>query len=94
MRGVTATGKILRVEPVQFRRKSDGSTLRFAHAVLEAEGRQCNLTLWSAETDLVKQGTEIRIINGYTTEHNGVISLQSGKFGRIEVLEVKDEDIT
>jgi superfamily I DNA and/or RNA helicase len=92
MRGITATGKILRMEPVQFRRKSDGSTLRFAHAVLEAEGRQCDLTLWGAETDLVKQGAEIRVINGYTTAYNGVVSLQSGKFGKIEVLEIRERN--
>ncbi len=94
MRGVSTTGRVLHVEPVQFRRKSDGSTLRFAHAVLEAQGSQCNLILWEAETDIVKQGAEIRVINGYTTEYNGIISLQSGKFGKIEVLEVKKEKET
>jgi len=89
MRGITAIGKVFRVGPTEFRRKSDGSVFRFAHAILEADGRKCDLTLWGAEIDLVKPGADVRVINGYTKEYGGVVSLQSGKFGRIEVLESK-----
>jgi len=92
MRAVTATGTVVEIGPVQFRRQRNGPTYRFARAVLEADGRQCKLTLWGAETDLVKEGDAIRIINGYTREYNGVITLQSGKYGRIEVLEPRDVD--
>lgn len=92
MRGVTATGKVVLVDPVQLRRRRDGLAYRFAHAVLEADGRQCNLTLWGAETDLVKQGDNVRIINGFTKEYNGVITLQSGKYGKIEIVETKVKD--
>jgi hypothetical protein len=86
MRAVTATGKVVQIGPTQFRRQRSGPTYRFAQAVLEADGRQCKLTLWGAETDLVKKGDRIRIINGYTKEYNGVTTLQSGKYGKIEVL--------
>ncbi|MGA2790832.1 MAG: AAA domain-containing protein [Candidatus Bathyarchaeia archaeon] len=87
MRAVTATGKIVRMGPVQFRRKRDGTMLRFAEAVLQAEGNECNLILWGSETDRVKVGDDIRIVNGYTRAYNGKVSLQSGKFGKLEVLQ-------
>ncbi|HYW01880.1 MAG TPA: hypothetical protein VE862_10440, partial [Candidatus Acidoferrum sp.] len=86
MRNLTVVGKVAAMEQVQIRRRKNGPPTRFAHATLEAEGRKCNLTLWEAETDRVKVGDRIRIINGYTTEYNGRISLQSGKFGKIEVI--------
>jgi ssDNA-binding replication factor A large subunit len=92
MRAVTATGKVVQIGPTQFRRQRSGPTYRFAQAVLEADGRQCKLTLWGAETDLVKEGDRIRIINGYTREYNGVTTLQSGKYGKIEVLESRGID--
>jgi replication factor A1 len=87
MRGITATGKIARMGEVQFRRRRDGPTLKFAEAVLQADGNVCNLILWGSETDRVKVGDDIRIINGYTRAYNGKVSLQSGKYGKIEVLQ-------
>jgi hypothetical protein len=87
MRGVTATGKIVRMGPVQFRRRREGSTLKFAEAILQAEGNECNMILWGPETDRVKVGDDIRIVNGYTRAYNGKVSLQSGKYGGIEVLQ-------
>ena len=86
MRSITTTGKVIRIDPVQIRRKRDGPTVKFAEAILEAEGNQCNLTLWNAETNLVHVGDTIRITNGYTREYNGKVSLYSGKHGKIEVL--------
>jgi replication factor A1 len=87
MRGITTTGKLIHIDPVQVRRKRNGPTLKFAEAVLESEGNECNLILWDAETDLVDVGDTVRIINGYTKEFDGKVSLQSGKFGKIEVLQ-------
>ena len=87
MRGITATGKIARIGPVQFRRKRDGPTLKFAEAVLQADGNVCNLILWGSETDRVKVGDDVRVVNGYTRAYNGKVSLQSGKYGKIEVLQ-------
>lgn len=87
MRGITTTGKIARMGPVQFRRKRAGPTLKFAEAVLQADGKVCNLILWGSETDRLKVGDDIRIINGYTRAYNGKVSLQSGKYGKIELLQ-------
>jgi hypothetical protein len=87
MRGITTTGKIARIGPVQFRRKRDGPTLKFAEAVLQADGNVCNLILWGSETDRVKVGDDVRVVNGYTRAYNGKVSLQSGKYGKIEVLQ-------
>jgi hypothetical protein len=95
MRSVTVTGTIVRIGQTQFRRKANGPTYRFAHAVLSSEGYECHLTLWDHETDLVKQGSNVRIINGYTKEYNGIVTLQSGKYGKIEVLDnSEDHDTT
>ena len=93
MRGITATGKIARMGEVQFRRRRDGPTLKFAEAVLQADGNACNLILWGSETDHVKVGDDIRIINGYTRAYNGKVSLQSGKYGKIEVLQPLKERV-
>jgi replication factor A1 len=72
------------------RKKRNVPTLRFAEAVLESDGNECYVILWDAETDLVNVGDTIRIINGYTKEFNGKISLQSGKFGKIELLQANN----
>ena len=92
MRGVTVTGTIVRIGPTEFRRRTNGPTYRFARAVLSSEGHECQLTLWNHETDLVRQGSSVRIINGYTKEYNGVVTLQSGKYGKIEVLDVSEDN--
>jgi hypothetical protein len=42
------------------------------------------------ETDLVKGGDTIRLVNGYANEYNGVITLQSGKYGKIDVLGTRE----
>jgi len=92
MRNLTVVGKVATMEQVQIRRRKNGSPTRFAHATLEAEGKNCNLTLWEAEIDKVKVDDRIRIINGYTTDYNGRISLQSGKFGKIEVIDTPNKE--
>ena len=52
-------------------------------------GRIC-IPLWNEEIDKVKIGDTILITGGYTNMFQGVLQLNAGRFGKIEVL---DEDL-
>ncbi len=52
-------------------------------------GRIC-IPLWNEEIDKVKKGDTILLSNGYTNVFQGVLQLNAGRFGTIDVL---DEDL-
>ncbi len=49
-------------------------------------GRIC-IPLWNEEIDKVKIGDVIQISEGYTNVFQGILQLNAGKFGTIEVLD-------
>ncbi len=46
---------------------------------------EIKLTLWGDETTKVKEGDVIEIINGYTKEFRGEISISKGKYGEMKI---------
>ena len=59
---------------------------RVCEATVEDESGDITLVLWGDECDAVKEGDRIKIENGYIREWNGVIQLNVGKYGKMEVL--------
>jgi ssDNA-binding replication factor A large subunit len=49
-------------------------------------GRIC-IPLWNEEIDQVKVGDVIQVSGGYTNVFQGVLQLNAGRFGTIEVLD-------
>ncbi len=64
-----------------------GGQAQVADAVLKDDTGQIKLTLWDAQIKMVKQGSKIRIENGYISSFRGENSLNVGKYGKLQVLE-------
>lgn len=64
-----------------------GGQAQVADAMLKDDTGQIKLTLWDAQIKMVKQGSKVRIENGYISTFRGENSLNVGKYGKLEVLE-------
>jgi len=64
-----------------------GGQAQVADAMLKDDTGQIKLTLWDAQIKMVKQGSKVRIENGYITTFRGENSLNVGKYGKLTVLE-------
>lgn len=60
---------------------------RVATAVVKDDSGEINLTLWNEDIDKVKEGSKIKVENGYVNEFQGEPQLTAGKFGKLIVLE-------
>lgn len=56
---------------------------RVCDALIKDETGEVNLTLWGEQIDMVKEGEEVEIQGGYTTEWQGEIKLNIPKKGAI-----------
>ncbi|MDP2667711.1 MAG: DNA-binding protein [Nitrosopumilaceae archaeon] len=85
--GINIEGTVERKgEPRTVNMKS-GGTIQVCDAFLIDEtGGEIKLTLWGDEVDQVKDGSKVKIENGYTTSFKGEVSLTKGKFGKLEII--------
>lgn len=85
--GINIEGTVERKgEPRTVNMKS-GGTIQVCDAFLIDEtGGEIKLTLWGDEVEQVKDGTKVKIENGYTTSFKGEVSLTKGKFGKLEII--------
>ena len=60
--------------------------LRIADAMLTDGTGTIKLALWEDQIGAVREGCRVRVLNGYTSAFRGTLQLNSGKYGRIEVL--------
>ena len=64
---------------------------RVASAKVKDTTGEVTLTLWNEQVDQVKPGQTIKITNGYVNEYQGEPQLTTGKFGKLEIIEGKEE---
>ena len=64
-----------------------GKVGRLAVAMIQDSTGKVQLTLWDDEVDLIKTGDRINVIDGYAKDWRGELQLQSGKRGKIELIE-------
>ncbi|HXX06347.1 MAG TPA: DNA-binding protein [Candidatus Bathyarchaeia archaeon] len=64
-----------------------GGQAQVADAILKDGTGQIKLSLWDAQIKMVKQGSKIRVENGYISTFRGENALNVGKYGKLEVLE-------
>lgn len=85
--GINIEGTVERKgEPRTVSMKS-GGTIQVCDAFLIDEtGGEIKLTLWGDEVDQVKDGSKVKIENGYTTSFKGDVSLTKGKYGKLEII--------
>ena len=62
-----------------------GGTVDVCDAVISDGSDDIKLTLWGDDIKAVNVGDVVVIINGYTNEFKGDVSLTKGKFGKMEI---------
>lgn len=76
---------------------SKGETREFANergsgkvcsaAAKDEDGAEISISLWNEQIDQVKEGSMIKIENGWCSEFQGQKQVSTGKFGKMEILE-------
>lgn len=87
MRRVDAEGEIAEMADPRTVSLRTGDQARVADCMLKDESGQIKLSLWDDQIDMVKQGSKVRVTNGYTNSFRGELRLNVGKYGKLEVLE-------
>ena len=87
MRRVDAEGEIVEMSEPRSVNLRTGGEARVADVQLKDDSGQIKLSLWDDQIDMVKQGSKVRVTNGYTNSFRGELRLNVGKYGKLEVLE-------
>jgi replication factor A1 len=87
MRGIDLEGKITEISDVRDVRLRSGRPARVADCTLEDETGTVTLSLWNEDIDRVSEGSRVKVSNGYTNTFRGVLQLNVGRYGNLELLE-------
>ena len=83
MRGINVKGKIETVKEPRTVNLRNGDTAQVADAVLSDESGSIKLSLWNEQINMVTEGDEVSIENGYTQSFRGENSLNIGRYGKL-----------
>lgn len=64
-----------------------GKSGKVANAKVKDASGEITMTLWNEQTDTIKPGMKVHVINGYVSEFKGEKQLGAGKFGKLEVVQ-------
>lgn len=86
----TVFGKVTKINESRNFNRKNGSTGRVVNLELTDETGKCGLALWDKDVELVKsntikEGTNIKIINGYIKDGYTGIEINVGRWGLIEI---------
>ena len=84
MRGVSVIGKIESITESRTVNLRTGGSAQVADAVLSDDTGKIKLSLWDDQINLVKEGDNVSIENGYTQAFRGENSLNIGRYGKIK----------
>jgi replication factor A1 len=87
MRRVDAEGEISEISDPRTVNLRTGGEAKVADCMLKDESGQIKLSLWDDQIDQVRQGSKVRVTNGYTNSFRGELRLNVGRYGKLEVLE-------
>ena len=87
MRRVDAEGEIVEMAEPRTVNLRTGGEARVADCMLKDDSGQIKLSLWDDQIDMVKQGSKVRVTNGYTNSFRGELRLNVGMYVILEVLE-------
>ncbi len=82
---VDLEAEVVGIEPPREINKM-GRNLRVANATIQDDSGTITLVLWNDQIDLVKEGSKVKITNGYVNTWQDKAQLTLGKFGKMEVL--------
>ena len=87
MRRVDAEGEISEMGDPRSVNLKTGGEARVADCMLKDDSGQIKLSLWDDQIDMVKQGSKVRVTNGYTNSFRGEVRLNVGRYGKLEIIE-------
>ena len=87
MRRVDAEGEIVEMSEPRSVNLRTGGEARVVDAQLKDGTGQIKLSLWDDQIDMVKQGSKVRVLNGYTNSFRGEVRLNVGRYGKLEVVQ-------
>ena len=86
MRGVNVEGRIDSITEPRTVNLRTGGTAQVADAMISDETGSIKLSLWDDQINLVKDGDNVAIENGYTQSFRGENSLNIGRYGKLKRL--------
>jgi replication factor A1 len=85
MRKVEAEGVVTELSDERQVNLRAGGTARVRDVSLKDSSGSIALTIWDEQIDKVKEGSVVKVENGYTSTFKGVLHLQTGKYGSMKV---------
>lgn len=83
-RVATVEATVATLEPVREVEQRNGTTKKVRNALLRDRTAEISLVLWGDEVDLVAQGDQVRIVEGWVKDYKGRPQISLGKTGRLE----------
>lgn len=83
MRNVNVTGRLESKSEPRTVNLRTGGTAQVADAFLSDDSGRIKLSLWDDQIEMVVEGDEISIENGYTQAFRGENSLNIGRYGKL-----------
>ncbi len=83
MRNVNVTGRVESISEPRTVNLRTGGTAQVADAFLSDDTGRIKLYLWDDQIEMVGEGDEISIENGYTQAFRGENSLNIGRYGKL-----------
>jgi ssDNA-binding replication factor A large subunit len=83
MRNVNVTGRVESISEPRTVNLRTGGTAQVADAFLSDDSGRIKLSLWDDQIEMVVEGDEISIENGYTQAFRGENSLNIGRYGKL-----------
>ena len=83
--GINVAGEITKLGDKRTVNLKQGGSVDVVDAILSDESGDITLALWGDDINKVQIGSKVKVLNGYTNEFKGQVSLTKGKFGQLEV---------
>lgn len=83
---VNVEGEIVKLEEPRDVVTKFGKKLRVANATLKDESGEITISLWGDDIDTVKEGSKVKVENGWVSEFKGNPQLSAGKYGKLTVV--------
>jgi replication factor A1 len=83
--GINVAGEITKLSDVRTVNLKAGGTVDTLTATLTDDAGEIALQLWADDIAKIKVGSRVKVLNGFTNEFKGQVSLSKGKFGQLEV---------
>ena len=85
-RTATVEATVTKLEPVREVEQRLGGTTRVRNCVLKDGTGEVSLVLWGKDVELVSEGDQVRITEGWVKDYRGRIQISLGRTGKLEKL--------